>query len=143
MRKRLLFCALVLLAGFSSRAQQLVYRPLNPAFGGNTFNYQWMLSGATAQDTYKDPASQTTGQGGSLGRQSTTPLEDFSTNLQRQILNRISRDLLDSQFGENGLQEGTFQYGDLQVTVSNAAEGVLIRIVDGSGGETTITVPYF
>ena len=40
------------------RAQGLTYRPNNPAFGGNTFNYQWLLSSAQAQDTHKDPTAK-------------------------------------------------------------------------------------
>ncbi len=50
---------LVLTAGLPKlRAQGLTYRPNNPAFGGNTFNYQWMLSSAQAQDTHKDPTAK-------------------------------------------------------------------------------------
>ena len=40
--------------GFSV-AQNLVYKPKNPAFGGDTFNYQWMLSSAESQNLLKDP----------------------------------------------------------------------------------------
>ncbi len=36
-------------------SQQLVYKPRNPNFGGDTFNYQWLLSSAEAQNTFEDP----------------------------------------------------------------------------------------
>ncbi len=143
MKKILLFLiGLVSLATLSARGQGLVYRPNNPAFGGNTFNYQWMLSSAQAQDKSKDPAQRTSANGLN-GRSSTSSLDDFSSSLQRQLLSRITSNLLNKQFGETTLKEGTYQFGDFQVTITNAADGVLIRIVDGKGGETTVTVPYY
>ena len=50
----LLFCLGV--TAYSS-AQAFVYHPNNPNFGGNTFNYSWMLSSAQAQDKTKDPTA--------------------------------------------------------------------------------------
>lgn len=141
MKHVFLSALLLLLAGGYAQAQQLIYRPVNPSFGGNTFNYQWMLSSAQAQDRNVDPAArrnQTT-----LGTQQRNSLNDFSESIQRQLLNRITRDLVDRQFGETALQEGTYTFGDFQVDIRNAADGIIVRIVDGQGGETTITVPYF
>lgn len=100
-----------------------------------------MLSSAQAQDRNVDPtASGQTGLRGGLGQRSQT--EDFEGNLQRQILNRITREILDTQFGEEGLQEGTFTFGDTQVSITNGIDGITIRVVDGQGGETVVTVPY-
>lgn len=143
MKQKLLFSLGLLLwmaAAQTARAQALIYRPVNPSFGGNTFNYQWMLSSAQAQDRTKDPSIARTSARTTTSRSS---LEDFSESLQRQLLSRITRDLIDNQFGEQELKEGVFQFGDFQVEIRNASDGVLIRIVDGKGGETTITVPYF
>jgi curli production assembly/transport component CsgF len=58
------------------------------------------------------------------------------------LLSRLSQNILNKQFGDEGLKEGTFSYGDMQVVITNAAEGVIIRITDGKGGESSITVPY-
>ena len=125
------------------RAQGLTYRPNNPAFGGNTFNYQWMLSSAQAQDTHKDPTAKSNTAGSLSGLGNSSSLQSFSDNLQRQLLSRLSQNILGKQFGEDGLKEGTFTIGDMQVVISNAADGVIIRITDGKGGESSITVPYF
>ncbi|WP_375446136.1 curli production assembly/transport component CsgF [uncultured Fibrella sp.] len=135
---------LLLSAGLHQlHAQGLVYRPNNPAFGGNTFNYQWLLSSAQAQDTHKDPAAKNTASASSLnGLAGSSSLQSFTDNLQRQLLSRLSQNILSKQFGEDGLKEGTFTFGDMQVVISNAAEGVIIRINDGKGGESAITVPY-
>lgn len=125
-----------------SRAQGLTYRPNNPAFGGNTFNYQWMLSSAQAQDTHKDPTAKSPSASSLGGLGNSSSLQSFSDNLQRQLLSRLSQNILNNQFGEDGLKEGSFTMGDMQVIISHAAEGVVIRITDGKGGESSITVPY-
>ena len=130
------------MGAMAAKAQQLTYRAQNPNFGGNPFNYQWLQSSASAQDKLKDPNAPAFNVRGTT-TSSRNALDDFSQSLSRQILNRISSQLLADQFGENALQEGTFQFGDLRVDVTNGANGVNIRIVDGQGGETTVTVPYF
>lgn len=143
MRKITLLLILMTAGAAAVQAQNLVYRSQNPAFGGNTFNYQWLQSSAQAQDKSKDPNAADFSLNARSGLSSTNSLDDFSQSLSRQILSRISSQLLSSQFGEQTLKEGTFQFGDLRVDVSNGATGVNIRIVDGQGGETTVTVPYF
>ena len=49
-----------LIASAYSYGQQLVYTPINPAFGGSEFNYAWMLSSAESQNKFED-------DGGALG----------------------------------------------------------------------------
>lgn len=143
MKKITFLLIFTLAAAVATQAQQLNYRPQNPAFGGNTFNYNWLQSSAQAQDKNKDPNAIdfNAGRGNLLTTRNS--LDDFSQSLSRQILSRISSQVLGDQFGEQTLQEGTFQFGDLRVDVRNGATGVNIRIVDGQGGETTVTVPYF
>ena len=144
MKKLLLFTLLTLGGTLGVQAQTLVYRPQNPAFGGNTFNAQWLQASAQFQDKSKDPNAQDSNALNSRsGFNDANSLDDFSSTLSRQLLSRITSQLINAQFGEQALQEGTFQFGDLRVDITNAAEGVNIRIVVGKGGETTVTVPYF
>lgn len=43
-------CSLLLVASFSpASASELVYRPINPSFGGDPLNGNWLLSQATSQ----------------------------------------------------------------------------------------------
>ncbi|AUD05188.1 curli production assembly/transport component CsgF [Spirosoma pollinicola] len=122
-------------------AQSFVYHPNNPNFGGNTFNYSWMLSSAQAQDKTKDPNALTTTR--TATNTSANSLTNFAQSLQNQLLNRITTSLIGNQFGEGTLKPGNYTFGDFQVQISNGADGVIVRIVDGKGGETSITVPYF
>lgn len=121
----------------SAFAQQLVYRPINPSFGGETFNYQWMLSSAQAQNKLEERASDRFG---------TNALDDFESSLNRQILSQLSRQLVNDVFGEggDGLQEGVFEFGNLLVEITYEAEGINVSIVNNSDGtQTDILIPYY
>ena len=85
-----------------SFGQQLSYTPKNPNFGGNTFNYQWLLSSAEAQNSFTDPAK----------RDDRSGIDQFSENLNRQLLGQLSRSLLGDKL-DDGLEEGSFIFGDL------------------------------
>lgn len=115
--------------------QDLVYRPVNPAFGGDTFNYQWLLSSAEAQNTFTDPND-------SSSRDERSDLERFTESLNNQLLNQISRSLFDDQFGEDGLTEGTFSFGSLFIEVFPSGEGLVINILDTStGDQSQVIIP--
>jgi len=133
------FLSLLMMGGvIVTYAQDFTYQPQNPAFGGSYLNYGWMLSSAQAQNGF-------TGEDGLLdSRFDRDPLEDFEQSLNRQILSRISRELISDQFGEEGLAEGQYEIGNYQIDVSPGGEGIQINILDTStGSETTVSVPYF
>ena len=117
-------------------SQDFVYKPVNPAFGGDTFNYQWMLSSAAEQNVYKEESSYSS--------YDQDPLADFENSLNRQILSQLSRKLLDDIFGDEGLQDGTFEIGGFQIDVFSGIEGITVKIFDSTnGGETVIVIPYY
>lgn len=124
----------LLCAPFYIFAQQLVYKPINPAFGGDTFNYQWLLSSATAQNQF-DNGSRST-----LGR--TNSLDSFTENLNRQILSELSRKLFGDQFGDGELQPGTYVFGSIFLEVTQTGQGLLITILNTDTGEQSeIVIP--
>lgn len=138
--KKLSFLFFALLFGKMLVGQDLIYKPKNPAFGGDTFNYQWLLSGAQAQDTYKDPNSTLS----SFGTTSTSTLDDFTKSLNRLLLSQISQELISSQFGEDGLQPGSYTIGNFNINVGSASDGILIDIADLTTGQTTqVVIPFF
>ena len=117
----------------------LVYTPKNPAFGGNPYNYSWLMSSAQAQNDIKQ--TPTTSPGSS---NSTDPLKNFTESLNQQILSQLSRQIVAKQFGENALTAGTYVLGDYQIAVTNQSSGLNITILDSkSGSSTTVSVPYF
>lgn len=112
-------------------AQDLVYRPRNPAFGGDTFNYQWLLSSAESQNKLMDNSARPKPK---------TELERFTESLNAQLLNQVSRTLFVQQFGTNGISEGVYTFGSLSVEVYPGQGGLVINILDTNTGEQTQVV---
>ncbi|UAM99142.1 curli assembly protein CsgF [Polaribacter litorisediminis] len=119
---------------FCSFGQSLVYKPKNPAFGGDTFNYSWLLSSAESQNKFKETNID-------LGNER-SDLERFTENLNSQLFNQLSRTLFNNQFGESGLREGTFSFGTLSIEIFNSENGLVIEILDTTtGDQTQILIP--
>lgn len=140
----ILSIALIVCCAGGALGQDLLYTPQNPAFGGNTFNYQWLLSGAQAQNGLTDPAAaQRASSFGSSSRR--TSLDDFTESLNRQLLNSITRQIFDAQLSNgNGLQPGNYSLGNFQVNVVEGLDGLVLTITDiVNGGVTEITIPSF
>ncbi len=120
--------------GTEAVGQQLVYRPINPAFGGDTFNYQWLIQSAEAQNRFTDPAL-------SSNLEEQNELDSFSEGLNRQLLSQLSRSLLNAQIDINeGLEPGTFNFGSLEVEVLQGVDGLIVNILDTNTGDTTQVV---
>jgi len=133
---RLIALGIFLITTSQVQAQDLVYQPRNPAFGGNPLN-SFMLNAAQAQNGFEDERTD-------RSRINRDPLRDFEESLNRQVLSQLSRQLIRNQFGEDGLQEGQYEIGNYLIDVVPAADGIQINILDeGTGSETRITVPYF
>ncbi|UYZ59612.1 curli production assembly/transport component CsgF [Hymenobacter latericus] len=133
-----------LLLGLLARpaaAQDLVYEPKNPSFGGgNTFNYQWLLSSASAQNTIED----TNARDGRDGRDNADPLTSFADNLNKQLLAQLTNRFITSQFGSGTgpVKPGNYTVGVYQIEVVPGSNGVTIKITDsGTGNQTTVTIP--
>lgn len=126
----------IFLASTGMSAQQLVYEPRNPAFGGNPINYQWMLSSANLQNRFE--VSRQAG----LQRD---PLQDFQNSLQRQILSQLTRDIIMRRFGDGEpLQESRYEFGEFAIDVIPGLDGITITIFNIlTGDETSITIPNF
>lgn len=117
----------------TAHSQQLVYRPKNPAFGGDTFNYNWLLSSAESQNTFTEDSSS--------DDEELSEVEQFTENLNNQLLNQLSRTLFQEQFGDE-ITEGIYEFGSLFVEVFPSAEGLVISILDTQTGEQTqVIVP--
>lgn len=134
---KILFLVLFLVGGIA-HAQDFVYTPKNPAFGGNPYNYSWLLNSAQAQNETKVTSTS------SFSNSGTNPLSDFTASLNRQILSQLSRQIVAKQFGEDALSAGTYVLGDYQIEIDDQSNGLTITIIDNSNGsQTTVSVPYF
>lgn len=125
---KFLVTTIVSLLALSAQGQDLVYKPRNPNFGGDTFNYAWLLSSAEAQNTLKDDAVAT---------KPVSELEQFTKNLNSQLLTQVSRSLFTQQFGTEGISEGSYTFGSLNVEVYPSEGGLVVSILDTTTGEQT------
>ncbi|CAM4047006.1 curli production assembly/transport component CsgF [Flavobacterium sinopsychrotolerans] len=127
--RTLLLMALLFGVFNNSNAQDLVYKPKNPAFGGDTFNYQWLLSSADTQNDFKEDSR--------TGFEQKSELERFKENLNNQLLNKISNSLFEDQFGDKGIAEGSYVFGSLAVDIYPSNLGLVVDILDTDTGEQT------
>jgi curli production assembly/transport component CsgF len=121
-RRRLPLALVVACACGQAGASELVYYPVNPAFGGNPNNASALLSTAQAQNGFKAPQ--------------TSPLQTFNDNLQRAIFSRLSSDALTALFGKgSSLAPGTYETAGFTIKVTDIGNGaVTIETTDKSSG---------
>ena len=128
---------------FSAKSQDFVYTPKNPAFGGNSYNYSWLLNSANAQNTFEEKTSSDYSYGYEYD-----PLAEFEEDIQSRFVSELSEKIINSYFGEGAeedqLEEGTYRFGNYRIDISPGQQGINIDISDFStGSESSIVIPYY
>src|SRR5262249_18283340 len=127
--KAALACAgLVLGLASSTQAQQLVYTPINPMFGGNPANASQLETDANTQNPFKATASNA----------NLTQSQLFAQQLQSQLLADLANQVSQAIFGPNAQQSGTFSFGGESVTFTRSLGEISVTITDPTGSQTTI-----
>lgn len=120
--------------GMPASAQDIVYQPVDPSFGGNPFNSAHLHSIANAQNNYKDPAS----------RETNSQADIFARQLQSRLLSSLSSQIVDAIFGENPQEQGKISFGGQTIEFVRGLSEVTLTISDDATNEvTTIVVPTF
>lgn len=118
----------LLVLGYCSalNATELVYTPINPSFGGNPLNGNFLLQKAQSQNAHKPED-----RGLSF-------VEKFQDALERNIINSLTRRIADGE-----LVEGVYNTGEFLIEVQNGTDGsVIVNITNLETGEVTvITIP--
>lgn len=117
-------------------AGQLVYAPLNPAFGGNPLNGTFLLNEAAAQNSKTNPSAISPG---GAGFQQLTPLQQFNQSLQSAILNRIASAITGGVVDSGGkLIAGTVSTTDFIITIVQIGPNLVrITTTDKASGQST------
>jgi curli production assembly/transport component CsgF len=116
-------------------AQDIVYQPIDPSFGGNPFNSGHLLGIANAQNDYKDPKAQAA---------TNSQADIFARQLQSRLLSALSSQIVGAIFGENPQERGTISFGGQTIDFVRSLTEVTLTISnDDSGEETVIVVPTF
>ncbi|MFV3406914.1 MULTISPECIES: curli production assembly/transport component CsgF [Pseudomonas] len=123
------FAACLLSAGLCCQAlaTELVYTPVNPAFGGNPLNGTWLLNNAQAQNDYDDPDLK--GRGSAFA--STSALERFTNQLESRLLGQLLDNI------SNGTT-GSMSTNAFLIDVIDNGGALSIRVTDRATGEISI-----
>lgn len=119
-------------------ATELVYKPINPSFGGNPLNANMLLSKAQAQNKHKAPLNEK------------SYVDSFQDSLERTYLNRMVREITDIAFGEDVEdsifnQDSIFVSGDYEIQIiTSSSDAITVQITNLVDGTITIIeVPRF
>jgi len=128
----------LLLCSSTLFATELVYKPINPSFGGNPLNANMLLSKAQAQNKHKAPISEK------------SYAENFQDSLERTYLNRMVREITDIAFGEDVEdsifnQDSIFVSSDYEIQIiTSSSDAITVQITNLVDGTITIIeVPRF
>lgn len=128
-----LSCAAILLATSAASAGNLVYQPVNPAFGGSPLNGSWLMQQGQVQNQFAN-------KGAGAGYKPPTAGEMFAQQLTSQIYASLANQITKAIFGENAQTSGSYSFGGTQVSFQRVGADVQITIFDGTT-TTTVSVP--
>ncbi|QBF26685.1 curli production assembly protein CsgF [Pseudomonas tructae] len=121
--RRLAFALLAAL-GSQAGATELVYTPVNPAFGGNPLNGTWLLNNAQAQNDHDDPAIKDRASAFA----STSALERFTSQLESRLLSQLLTNI-------NNGNTGSLQTDAFIINVIDDSGALSIQVTDRVTGE--------
>jgi curli production assembly/transport component CsgF len=122
----------------SLQAGELVYEPVNPAFGGNPLNGNWLLTNAQLQDNTSEHIDDS-------GTSERTALDRFNDMMERLVLGQMSSAIINEftstvTVGDTELtllQAGTYSIGDFEVVITDVNDIMTITTTDVTTGQTT------
>ncbi len=117
-------------------ASDLIYRPINPSFGGNPLNSAHLRALAESQ---KGDGSSSLGS--STASSSLSNAQRFISSLESRLLSNLSRQVADAIFGDNPQDSGRVVFGETEVTFLRGLETIQLTITDPETGVTRIEVP--
>ncbi|MGA4494620.1 curli assembly protein CsgF [Vreelandella venusta] len=116
----------IVLMGISVHAQSgdLIYKPINPSFGGDPFTGSYLLGKAQSQDTNTDP---------NISRLNpTSPTERLLQSLESRLISQLIADV-----SSGDVAEGSFDSSDFGVIVNDNNGQLVVRVVDKVTGDVT------
>lgn len=141
---RLLLTCSLLALGQGAMAQDLVYTPINPSFGGSPLNSAHLLSIANAQRTATARDAETNDglSGSGIDTPSTSNADLFVRQLEGRLLSALASQVTDAIFGENPQDGGIVTFGTTTVEFQRTLVSIRLVIIDSLDGTVTeIVVP--
>jgi curli production assembly/transport component CsgF len=111
----------------------MVYKPISPSFGGDSFNSTHLQGLAGIENQFKPKEKKATAESES---------ERFISMLESRLYSSLASQVAEAIFGENAQQNGTITFDDQQISFNNTGTSIELMITDLNTGQvTTIVVP--
>ncbi|MEM7170364.1 MAG: curli assembly protein CsgF [Pseudomonadota bacterium] len=122
------------------QASELLYKPINPSFGGNPFNSAHLLGTADRQNKFREEGGGGGGAGGAGGLAGNTAGGELVRSVERVILNKMS-DQIRTDLENPGFETGEYTYQDTKINIDRFAidKTVRITVTNTTTGEVDIT----
>lgn len=126
------------LGATTAHAGDLVYKPINPSFGGNPFNSAHLIGIANAQNGYSPPSRPSP--------LATTPgsshADRFIRQLEGRLLSGLATEVTNAIFGNDPQERGKVVFGEQSITFERTLDSIDLVILDSAtGASTEISVP--
>jgi curli production assembly/transport component CsgF len=136
-RLQVSICALLSLGAGSAEARDLVYTPVNPAFGGSPLNGSYILGLATANNYFRTSPEARRAQ----NQSQTSNGQDFSRIITQSLISQIATTIGQQIVGENARDSGTFFANGTRVQFARINGQINVDITEPSGATTNIQLP--
>ena len=123
-------------------AGQLTHQFNSPAFTGNGYSSHMLtienqeFSRKKALKEKKEAAERQAARD-----EANTNLSKFMKNVESRIYAQLSKQLVDSMFGEDASTSGTVTFEGTTISYEKSSDEVTLTIVETNGSSTVITVP--
>jgi curli production assembly/transport component CsgF len=118
-------------------ASDLTYAPINPSFGGSSFNSSHLLGLANAQN---EPKSKADAEAAKSRAQ--TNADRFIQMLQTRLYSSLAQQVSSAIFGENAQPQGSMRLDDQEISWVNTGTEIQLVVVDNQTGQVTeVTIP--
>lgn len=136
----------LLICTTAASADDLVYQPLSPTFGGSPLNSSHLLSTANAQKSATASDADDDLLTGSIDGNTNSASNDqaalFIRQLESRLLSSLASQVTDAIFGDNPQDSGTVKFGDTSVSFQRTLDSLELTIINALDGSVTeITVP--
>lgn len=141
---RLLASAIALGLAVPATAQDLVYRPINPSFGGNPGNSAHLLGIASAQRsaTARDAEDDARRRADDPVSPDRTDADLFVRQLEGRLFSALAGRVTEAIFSDTPEDSGRVTFGTTTVEFSRTTESIRLLITDTLDGSVTeIEVP--
>ena len=144
MKKFLILWSILIVVGWVKFAYggQLIHTFKSPSFSGQGYSAHAMTIENQEFSRNKAIEDKKAADERQLARDAAnTNLSKFMKNVESRIYAQLSKQLVDSMFGEDSGTSGTVTFEGTTISYLKDSENVALTILDANGSETIITVP--